>query len=202
MQSRGFYALSGAFARIAAAEASLVGALSRITTNEGSITSATSRVTALETKLTNGQEIQDVGTAFAISGSAWNTVATGGSAGGAQNTTNYKILLVIRAGVAANPGQNGHIYLEVAPNNNNNSLPTTGWVTVDYVACRNNQAAGTGGSGSYAGDSGAMVGAGRGLQAFVAKSNWYRLRTFVVANYSAPTFILDGATPGYFQTLF
>lgn len=159
------------------------------------------RVIALENKLASGQEFQDFGTAFPVGAGAWNTQATGGSAGGSQNTTGYKIWLTIRAGVAANPGQNGHIYLEIAPNNNNGSLPTTGWLMCDYVAMRNDQAAGTGGAGSYAGDAGAMIGAGKGLKCFVPNLAWWRLRTYVVPNYTAPTFITDGASPGYFITM-
>lgn len=143
--------------------------------------------------------IQDGGSAFAVAASVWNQVATGGAAGGAKNATGYKILLQIRAGVAADPGQNGHMYLEVAPDNNGGALPTTGWQTCDYVATRNNMAAGTGGARLVAGDN--MVGAGHGLTAIVPKGWWYRLRTYVVPGYSAPQFITDGANPGFFTTL-
>jgi hypothetical protein len=145
--------------------------------------------------------IQDGGTAFAVPAGAWNTVATGGAVGGSQNTTGWRIMLNIRAGVAANPGQNGHIYLEIAPDNNGGALPTTGWITCDYVAARNNQAVGTGGTGPVPADETAKIGSGKGLMAFVPKGWWYRLRTQVIAGYTAPTFITDGANAGFFQSV-
>lgn len=143
--------------------------------------------------------VQDGGTAFAIAAGAWNQVATGGAAGGAQNATGFRILLVVRAGVAADPGQNGHIYLEIAPDNNAGALPTTGWITTDYVAHRNNQAAGSGGAKGVPADN--LLGSGKGLIAFVPKGWWYRLRTFVVPSYAAPQWITDGANAGFFQTI-
>lgn len=138
--------------------------------------------------------------ALQANGTVFTPTAVGGA--GAQNTTGFTILMWLRCGVAANPGQNGHIYLEVALNNNGAAVPTTGWKTVDYVAQRNNHAAGVGGAGTVAGDNTAMLGNGRGLHGAVPNNYWYRLRTQTIAGYSAPTYITDGATNwGYFVTL-
>lgn len=110
-------------------------------------------------------------------------------------------MMTLRCGVAANPGQNGHIYLEIAPNNNGGAAPVTGWKIVDYVACRNNQTTPTGTPGIVAGDAAAVIGSGRGLICYLPNLYWYRLRTQTITQYAAPTFITDGSTNwGHFYT--
>lgn len=142
--------------------------------------------------------VQAGGTPFAIPAGAWDNTGIGGAAGGAQNGTGSAIFLVIRAGVVSDPDENGHIYLEIAPNNNNGARPVAGWLTCDYVAARNNQAAGT---GLPSANGGGSVGVGVGLKAFVPVGWWYRLRVAVIASYNAPEWILDGANAGFFQVI-
>lgn len=145
--------------------------------------------------------VQEGGTNFAVPAGAWNTVGDvpAGTPGGVQNATGFTIDLCIRAGVTGNPQQNGHIYLEIAPDNNNGALPTTGWLTCDVTGFRNNQAAGTGGGTVQAG--GPNLGSLVGLKARVPKGWWYRLRTLTIAGYAKPGYILDGAQAGFFRTV-
>jgi hypothetical protein len=143
--------------------------------------------------------IQDGGTEFAVPGGAWNDTAAGGtSQGGVQNTTGFRIFLQIRGGVASDPSENGHIYLDIAPNNNGGAVPTTGWMTTSYVAYRNNQATGTGSPVGQAGQG--ALGAGSTVFAFVPNGWWYRLRAVNIYT-TKPEYILDGAKPGFFTTM-
>lgn len=99
-----------------------------------------------------------------------------------------------RCGVVSQPGQNGHIYLDVNSNNPNS------WLPVDYVACRNNQAVGTGGTAPVGGGT-AQIGNGKALQAVVPAGWFYRFRTFTATGYAAPSFLSDGANPAYWVLL-
>lgn len=88
-------------------------------------------------------------------------------------TGETSVLMCIRAGVLAAPGQNGHIYLEVAP------PPGEDWTTWSYVACRN-EAGAT-----------ANIAHGSTLVAIVPPGWHYRLRTHTVRGFAEPTWILD-----------
>jgi hypothetical protein len=103
----------------------------------------------------------------------------------------YPILLVVRAAVISEPGQNGHIYLETAPP----LAPDTGADaaagkvrTWGYVACRNN-------SPRVAADSAGTIteeiASGCSLVGIVPAGWYYRLRTHTVAGFQTPTFVLD-----------
>jgi hypothetical protein len=101
------------------------------------------------------------------------------------------IFLTIKGAVISNPQQNGHMYLEISADG------STNWLAMDYVACRNNQAAGTGGGSVQSG--GPNIAVGRGLQAYVPAGWWYRIRTQTITNYSAPTYVYDN--PGNYWVI-
>lgn len=98
-----------------------------------------------------------------------------------QNQTGYSIFLSAQMAVVSNPGQNGHIYLSVSPDG-------TTWTRMGVVACRNNQAVGTGGTSPQPG--GPNVAAGGQLAAIVPKGWWYKFETYTVTNYATPTFVV------------
>lgn len=111
----------------------------------------------------------------------------------AQNTFVVPVHMTFLVGIIADPGQNGHWYLDVAPPlaaPNQAVAPDAAdasWVYRDYLAFRNNQGADA--TRSVAGQE--QMGIGRGLQAFVPAGYWYRLRTLVINGYSSPTFVTD-----------
>lgn len=94
--------------------------------------------------------------------------------------------LSVKCGVVSQPGQNGHIYLEV-----NNNAPNV-WIPIDYVACRNNQAVGTGGTAPVGGGT-ANIGAGQGVKGFIPAGVFWRLRTYTASGYSTPSFVSDSS---------
>jgi hypothetical protein len=107
----------------------------------------------------------------------------------ARNTAGSAVFLTVRAGVLSAPGQNGHIYLDVTPDDGTGKPNDALWTTAAYVAQRNqllNLDA---------------AGAGSTLSAIVPAGHWYRLRTLTIAGYSAPTYILDGSYPASYITL-
>lgn len=143
-------------------------------------------------------KLQVGATAFPIPNGAWHNTGIGGAAGGSRNATGFPIFMLLRVGVAADPDENGHIYLEIAPDNNG-ALPVNGWVTVSYIAFRNNQAANTGLPIANAGGGGSL-GAGTGLASFVPEGWWWRLRPAGITSYNNPEWIADGANAGCFFT--
>jgi hypothetical protein len=88
------------------------------------------------------------------------------------------VLMCIRAAVLSAPGQNGHIYLDVAP------PPGDDWTACSYVACRNEKGAK------------ARIANGATLVAIVQPGWHYRLRTHTVQGFAEPTWILDTADCG------
>jgi hypothetical protein len=111
-------------------------------------------------------------------------VATGAAQ---QNGTGHAIEITVRCGVISAANQNGHIYVETAPDNGGSPGTWVRWG--DYVACRNQTGAA------------APIGMGHGLRFRVAKSGWYRFVIVVIANYGTPTFVNDGANSASFIIL-
>lgn len=109
-----------------------------------------------------------------------------------KNTTGKLAWIAIRCGVVSAPQQNGHIYFDVAPDLAG-VADSANSAILDYVACRNNQNAGTGAGTVQSG--GPNIGNGRAVQGFVPNNFWYRLRTFTAAGYGTPTFITDTPNP-------
>jgi hypothetical protein len=107
----------------------------------------------------------------------------------ARNTTGSAVFLTVRAGVLSAPGQNGHVYLDITPDDGTGKPNDALWTSAAYVAQRNqllNLDA---------------AGAGSTLSAIVPAGHWYRLRTLTIAGFSAPTYILDSSNPGSYVTL-
>lgn len=102
-----------------------------------------------------------------------------------QNGTGKTVIMAIRGAVISNPQQNGHMYFEVSPDG------ATGWIPWSYLACRNNQAAGTGGGTVQSG--GPNIGIGAILWAVCPAGWWYRVRTSTIAGYSAPAYAYESS---------
>lgn len=100
------------------------------------------------------------------------------------NTYGRPIFISYLAGVVAQPGQNGHIYLEIT------KASPVSWVQIDYIACRNNQAAGTGGVAPVGGGN-AQIAAGQGLTGFCPAGWFFRLHTVIPGGYAAPSNVAD-----------
>jgi hypothetical protein len=109
------------------------------------------------------------------------------------NDQGRPMFVSLKCGVVSAPGQNGHIYLEV-----NNNAPNVWW-PIDYIACRNNQAVGTGGTAPVGGGAG-HIGAGAGIKGLIPTACFYRFRTYTASGYSSPTFVMD-ATAATWQLL-
>jgi hypothetical protein len=106
-----------------------------------------------------------------------------------RNTTGAAVFLTVRAGVLSAPGQNGHVYLDIAPDDGTGKPNDTLWTASAYVADRNQIL------------NLDTAGAGSTLSAIVPAGQWYRLRTMSIAGFDAPTYILDGSYPASYITL-
>lgn len=102
----------------------------------------------------------------------------------ASNTTGHAVLLTVRGGVAAGPGDSGRIYLQIAPNVNGSP---GAWTSMDYEDCAQ-LASGTG-----------QIGCGGTLSALLPPGAFYRLTTQTLSG--APAFVTDGGVAASFQTL-
>jgi hypothetical protein len=105
-----------------------------------------------------------------------------------RNLAGAAIELKARVGVVANPGQNGHLYLESSNDNVN-------WWTLEYVACRCNLDPATSSSGVVAG--GPNIGVGATLQGRIPNQWYYRIRSQAIAPYASPTFIYENTSFAY-----
>lgn len=114
--------------------------------------------------------------------------------GTASRNTLETGIITLRAGVISAPGQNGHVYMEICPDNGAGA-PNAAWIKMDYVGCRNNQAVGTGGTAPVGGGAG-HIACSAGVTAIVPNGWWYRLNGVTIAGYTAPTFGHDGAGAG------
>lgn len=104
-----------------------------------------------------------------------------------RNPIGRPLLMTMYLGVVAAPGQNGHFLLQIAPPTTGNSVPAEGaFVTVGFVACRNNQAIDTGGAA-------ANIANGSSVTAFVPVDAWYRLKGETISGFAEPTFAAVGS---------
>jgi hypothetical protein len=91
--------------------------------------------------------------------------------------------------VLSAPGQNGHVYLDVTPDDGAGKPNDALWTASAYVADRNQilnlDTAGAGGT----------------LSAIVPAGQWYRLRTMTITGFDAPTYVLDSSNAGSYITL-
>lgn len=100
-----------------------------------------------------------------------------------QNLTGEDLFASINGGVIALPGQNGHVYLEI-------SKDGIIWVSAAYHACRNNQAAGTGGTAPVGGGAGHIASGGQ-LMTIIPKNWFFRLSVLAPSGFAAATFALE-----------
>lgn len=142
-------------------------------------TAAVARATLVAAKKLSGSDV----TVTTTNGPALDTAV--------QNTSG-PLEVKIRCGVVAAPGQNGHMYFEISPDN------VTWYSSGGYVACRNNQAVGTGGTAPVGGGTG-HIGAGGTVGCVVPDTWYYRIRTSTASGYSTPTFVYDN--PGCMTTV-
>jgi hypothetical protein len=98
----------------------------------------------------------------------------------ARNKTGKPILVNIDGGVVSDPGENGHLYLEVAAARADGTPYP--FQRVAYVACRNTAAAT------------AQIGCGGTLSGIVPVGGFYRLTLVTAANYKTPDYVTDGPT--------
>jgi hypothetical protein len=104
-----------------------------------------------------------------------------------KNTTGQGILITMRGGIVSDPGENGHLYLEVAP-----ALASGGPGTFTrsaYAACRNRPAAT------------AQIGCGSTLMGVVPAGGYYRLTFETVTGWQTPAYVYDGGGAGTYFPL-
>ena len=94
-----------------------------------------------------------------------------------RNQVGKDILLNVEGAVVSDPGENGHLYLEVAPAKADGTPGT--FLKVAYVACRNT-AASTG-----------QIACGGTLTSMVPVGGYYRLTLVTAAGYKTPDFVYD-----------
>lgn len=102
-----------------------------------------------------------------------------------QNQIGRPIFLSAMVGVIAAPGQNGHVYLEVA-GPSTASPDDAAFTRVAGVACRNNQ------NGTTVIAGGPNIANGAPLAAPIPDGGWYRLTSESIANYTEPTYAYVG----------
>lgn len=110
-----------------------------------------------------------------------------------QNSVGRPLLLCCPVGVIAAPGQNGHMYLEIAgPEATVGATPPdANFYPTGEVGMRNNQAAGTGGAGHTGGTPNLAPSAS--LYGIIPVNGWYRLRTEQINGYNEPSWVYIGA---------
>jgi hypothetical protein len=99
------------------------------------------------------------------------------------------IFLTLRGAVVSAPQQNGHMYLDQAPDVGGS--PGTFQHVGGFTTDRNNQTAGTGAGTVQSG--GPNTGGGGLLAAIIPPGSWWQISTLTAAGYSAPTFLFESA---------
>lgn len=106
-----------------------------------------------------------------------------------QQTISRPIFLGCPVAVVSEPGQNGHISLQIAGQQaapNQAVAPPDAWfLTVGTVACRNNA--------TGAEDTGEEIGCGGQLSFIVPSGWWWRLKFEQITGYANPSFLYTGA---------
>lgn len=92
-----------------------------------------------------------------------------------QNTTGKTLLVKANVGVLSDPGENGHLYMDISPNN----VDWTSYAAVAYVANRNTA------------QNIGQTGVGGHVFALVPNGWWYRYSSITIAGYSNPDYVLN-----------